>query len=370
MNGKRLGISLMVAVLCATASATVPAAAFRGLGDLPGGDTGSSATAISADGRVVVGVSQGEKGQEAFYWTEQDGLVGLGYISDEDDFSRAWGVSADGSVIVGDGNIAPFVWSREDGMLDIGTLGFPRSRHSAIAVSDDGRVVVGTSKNSDGVLESFVWTAQDGIRGLGYVPGEGRNSIATDLSADGNVLVGWGPINKRGDMEQPFVLELAADEPPRMLGAQDQFARVGRALGVSGDGSLVVGVRGGVAGHEAFRFPVDGQLQGLGDLPGGSFNSGANAASQDGRVIVGMGSDARGKVAVVWAGSEGIRAISELLEQQGVDLSGWQLQEASDVSADGRTIVGYGVNPDGLREAWIATLDWPLDGSATVATQP
>ena len=39
-----------------------------------------------------------------------------------------------------------------------------------------------------------------------------------------------------------------------------------------------------------------------------------------------------------------------------LDLAGWQLTEATGVSANGRTIVGNGINPDGQQEAWIATI--------------
>ena len=34
-----------------------------------------------------------------------------------------------------------------------------------------------------------------------------------------------------------------------------------------------------------------------------------------------------------------------------LDLSGWTLEVATGISADGKTLVGYGVNPSGLYEA-------------------
>ena len=51
---------------------------------------------------------------------------------------------------------------------------------------------------------------------------------------------------------------------------------------------------------------------------------------------------------------DGMRALGAVLERQGVDLTGWILEEASAVSADGRVIAGTGINPDGDTEAWIA----------------
>jgi hypothetical protein len=41
-------------------------------------------------------------------------------------------------------------------------------------------------------------------------------------------------------------------------------------------------------------------------------------------------------------------------EDYGLDLTGWRLTRASAISGDGDTIAGYGVNPDGNTEAWIA----------------
>lgn len=39
------------------------------------------------------------------------------------------------------------------------------------------------------------------------------------------------------------------------------------------------------------------------------------------------------------------------------DVAGWALAFANDVSADGRTIVGNGINPDFQNEGWVATID-------------
>src|SRR5262249_29619862 len=48
---------------------------------------------------------------------------------------------------------------------------------------------------------------------------------------------------------------------------------------------------------------------------------------------------------------------------QGHDLTGWTLNLASAISADGRTIVGLGRNPAGQLEAWVARLG-PASGPA------
>jgi hypothetical protein len=46
-----------------------------------------------------------------------------------------------------------------------------------------------------------------------------------------------------------------------------------------------------------------------------------------------------------------------LVNDFGLDLTGWQLIDATGISDDGLSIVGYGQNPSGNGEAWIARLD-------------
>ena len=51
-----------------------------------------------------------------------------------------------------------------------------------------------------------------------------------------------------------------------------------------------------------------------------------------------------------------------MLIDLGLDLTGWQLNNATGISADGLTIVGYGPNPNGDTEAWIAVIPEPSTG--------
>ena len=49
-----------------------------------------------------------------------------------------------------------------------------------------------------------------------------------------------------------------------------------------------------------------------------------------------------------------MRDLKEVLTNQlGLDLTGWVLTEATDVSIDGSTIVGRGMNPSGGSESWV-----------------
>jgi len=85
----------------------------------------------------------------------------------------------------------------------------------------------------------------------------------------------------------------------------------------------------------------------------------ADGVSADGSTIVGQGYNTTNSDAFVWDGQNGIRSLRDVLTAQGDDLTGWTLTSAQAVSADGRTIVGWGTNPAGQTEAWLARISGP-----------
>lgn len=68
---------LSVVVLTSLFAESASPATFTGLGELPGGRSDSFATAISSDGRVVVGVSKSDSGHRLFRWTPEVGMEEL-----------------------------------------------------------------------------------------------------------------------------------------------------------------------------------------------------------------------------------------------------------------------------------------------------
>lgn len=270
------------------ASASAQHGYFKGLGDLPGGNFGSVAEAVSADGSVVVGRSFSAKGDEAFRWTKETGMVGLGDLLGGLFFSEADAVSANGSVVVGGGVSAKgsegFRWTAKTGIVGVGGLPGGQFWSSVNDLSADGSVMVGFSESAKDV-EAFRWTEKTGMVGLGYLRrslfewGKVCESVAYAVSADGSVVVGYCQC---------------------------------------GDDAFVVG---------------GNQMMIIGD-----------------------------KQAFIWHESIGMRSVADWLKSYGVRVPrGWQLEVATDVVVNGSqvTVVGWGRNPAGEAEAWIAEAPMP-----------
>ncbi|MCK5001056.1 MAG: hypothetical protein KAS23_16045 [Anaerohalosphaera sp.] len=336
------------------------AASFQGLGDLSGGGFESHAHAVSAAGSVVVGYSKSTNGPEAFYWTESGGMKGLGFLPDTP-MSKARGVSHDGALVVGYCSPAAYCYHAflcagpESEMQDLGEPPEPYVYSAAYGTSADGSVVVGRMSWFESyphvwVREAFRWTQAEGMKGLGDLPGGSFYSIALDVSADGSVVVGYSNTDW-GDR----AFRWTASEGIQDIGCLPGNG-TSRAWAVSADGSVVVGI----SGNQAFRWTSSEGIQGLGYLPDGG-NSEAWDVSDDGLVIVGKGTtDLGDEEAFIWYANHSMWNLKDLLENDfELDLTGWTLTRAEGISADGSTIVGFGTNPDGNKEGWIATCEPP-----------
>ena len=336
------------------------AASFRGLGWLSNTSSRySQANGISANGSVIVGTSSGINGNEAFRWTEETGMVGVGFSINNQYFdSSAKDVSADGSVIVGralnrgDGNrvyVNAFRWTQETGMVGLGTLTNDSFVSYGSGVSADGSVIVGGSFISSGGFQTkaFRWTQETGMVGLEAPGGSYRgDSSAEAVSADGSVIVGSGSDSKV-NTGRPRTEAFRWTESGGIVGLDFLDGLYDKANAVSSDGSIVVGY----SGSEAFRWTQETGMVGLGFLNNSS-SSVANDVSSDGSIVVGSS----GGQAFRWIQSDGMVSLKETLIGEGLDVNGWTLTSANAISADGFTIAGSGINPSGQTEGWVAHL--------------
>ena len=308
-------------------SADAAAMSFHPLGDLPGGGFSSTAYAFSADGSVAVGDSGSASGTEAYRWTSGGGMVGLGDLPGGDFSSTAFGVSADGSVVVGSGNSASggeaFRWTSGGGMVGLGDLPggvFSRAATGSrqMAPSSWERVDQPQARRHSAGPAAAGWSASVTCQG------EAFSSRASELSADGSVVVGYS--RPASGSSRPFAGRVAAawSDWATCRGKLFQPTRAS----VSADGSVVIGQGNSASGIEAFRWTSDGGMVGLGDLPGGGFNSAALGISADGSVVVGTATSALGFEAYRWTSVHGMQNLRDLLIAGGVDLTGWTLTEA------------------------------------------
>jgi uncharacterized membrane protein len=331
---------------------------FEGLGSLPGFQE-SYALAISGDGRVVVGyVPQGRPDErEAFRWTKASGMAGLGYLPSSSYGSAASATSADGAALAGDATHhndcqgcgdtqRPIRWQASSGIEDLSFLA-DHYNGFATGISADGSVIVGFSYGSpSSEMHWFRWTEQAGPEDLG-------SGYATGISADGQTIVGAAYDGRYQAMrwtEQDGRIPLGGVDP-----YYDSLATA-----ASSDGSMVVGWSLGPSGSRAFRWQKSTGAVSLGTLPGDNYSV-ATSMSADGAVVVGASSatsaaPAPMNRAVLWDEARGMSAIETLLEAADVDLTGWRLSHASGISMNGKVVTGWGTNPSGAVESWIARL--------------
>jgi uncharacterized membrane protein len=311
---------------------------FRGLGDLPGGDFYSRADAISADGSTVVGSSNSAIRTQAFRWTGEEGLASLGEIADFTNVSYANDVSSDGSIVVGSvrslqQGYRGYRWTAETGMVKLPTP--TESTSFGNAVSADGRVIGGLA-----AFRASVWIDGAESQPLSFPQPSANGNTVQALSADGSMAVGsFGT----GSTTLPYRWSANTGLQELELLSGDES---GTALAVSADGSVVVGK----SENNAVRWTADGvEYLGTNTLI-------AYAMSADGSVIGGQGV----YDAFIWTPTGGSQLLSEVLIAAGLSqVQDWELANVTGISADGRTLVGNGLNPQRRWEAWIATIPEP-----------
>jgi probable HAF family extracellular repeat protein len=271
---------------------------------------GRSASAVSADGRTIVGTAVERGVDNAAIWlrgTEWRMLGGVpGGAACFTDLSTGTDTSRDGSVVVGFawlgcGLVHAFRWEESTGMVDLGSTVAGESSQ-AHAVSGDGRVIAGSQEaNSFDVGVRWVDGRQERIPGPEVVVG-----TAYDANNDGSIVVG---------------------RQCRPL-ANDQTAWIWKA----GEGTSCL--------------PMP-RIR-----PSDLYLGYARATSDDGRVVGGAQRiSAADSAAVIWIdGSPSY--LEDYLRANGVPdaFRLWiNTGEITDVSPDGRILVGYGQATGGLR---------------------
>ncbi|MFI4882378.1 MAG: GC-type dockerin domain-anchored protein [Phycisphaerales bacterium JB064] len=396
MRATMTGVCLS-GVLAVCGQAMAQDATFEPLGFSGAGSffIGSRANAVSPDGSTTVGGDDTDLGTRASYWPTSTLFPEL-LFSPAGDFAygTATGVSEDGEVIIGwlsttrDGSFIRLatVWNDFGLGVELDALPEAMRRESLFTtvndVSNDGAVAVGASMDERANLQPVTWDTSTGeVSPLSLLPGRTGGS-ARFISGDGSIIIG----QQSGGGSGSFVrwidgvpAEVSFDLP---AGFEDF------SIGcVSPDGS----VAGGVAFPIMFD-PIMNPMRAaiwregsgitlLDTLSGGDpgMEDVVNAISANGQFAVGrvgVGSGAGPFSAGIWFEDGSVRLLSEwLVDEYGLfEVEGWRgLLEATGISDDGRVIVGFGINPIGIKEGWKVTLpstvcavDLDEDGALTV----
>ncbi len=312
------------------------------------------ASAVSADGDTVVGRTLANG---SYFWTPSS-AGSLGFADATLPFSGTpYGVSANGAVIAGGqgSSVGACTYSSQFGITAAargsvwnGTTptALPNDvflSSTAVATSPDGTLVVGFGRTVNPQILPFVWSSGGGMTALaapGHCCAYGATTSVVVGECDGAGMR-WNP---QTPSAQPVSLPIAGN---------------GAARAISADGSTIVGIRRlGITSNFVGIRVVGSTVTDLAPLAG-NVTAIATAVSADGGTIVGFsrtGGVGSASTATLWSGSLAPVSVERALRAACVDATGWAFAMAYGVSADGKTIVGWGTDPDGTMSAFRARL--------------
>lgn len=321
----------------------------------PQQDSDSAATAVSGDGRVVVGWSGLVSVPIAARWAWESGQAeSLGTLPGSQAAvprTVAAAVSQDGSVVVGDGTTrvsdqdatVPFRWTQAAGVVALPAIEFTTATH-AEAVTADGETVVGWGETDGGAQAGTRWRDSNGDALESFSASPDPLLLHATL-ADGSLFGGELAF-------LPVLFDPAAQGAERFISVPTGSFAGGFIAAISANATQLVGVLDGVA----VRWINASPTQAL--SPGNPLDLGVGEAhdvSDDGTIV-----GSSGEVAVVWSAAGVRHTLLEVLEAEGATgLAGWTFTSANGISDDGLVIVGAGERA-GRQEAWLVRLSQAL----------
>jgi uncharacterized membrane protein len=276
-------------------------------------------------------------------------------------------ISADGKIKVGDGG-----GSKNGGYWDAGNqfhplpLGASDAVALALAITPDGSVIAGSVLSATGVPDEFeyevaLWTpGGTGVTRRGKLPGF-QNTIVTGIARDGSTVCGYA--NKfDGGNSSTRAFTQYGDNLPRSLGTLAGNADTA-AYGISELGDWIVGASGFAGAEQAFAWTIFGGISALegsqGRSAGYAVRLTANSPSGTlGRIVGFNGDFTTGDTAFMWNGKGQVEGtiLGLLINTYKKAIGPWHLSAAYAISDDGLTVAGFGTNPQGKQEGWVALL--------------
>jgi uncharacterized membrane protein len=307
---------------------------------------------VSANGEYATGTTFGGQG---FRWTTstrtEEILPDLDTALGVNDLGTVSGaVPENGGVSNGGRDLGAFQPVARDPIQLTSPL---QTNSNGYAVSDDNTVVgLSFGDNFVGPAVAFVWTSDEGMTAL-PVNRPDTYSRANVISTDGQVIAGWN------DQEDGFRTAVVwKDRVPTDVVDRDGLA-VGEADGISADGTFVVGSSYTDINGNSGSWRLNTNTNTMTLIPVMTFAFGVTA---DGNTVVGNTGffDDPPRAAVIWRKDIGSVMLADYLAEQGIVVpDGWDLSGGlTGISADGRTLVGWGTGPLG-GQSYVITIDPP-----------
>ena len=218
------------------------------------------------------------------------------------------------------------------------------------------QTIVGWAVDDGGAGRGLRWTSS-GVDDLTDLIGLSNFAIG-GISSDGSTLLGGHRSTERGFAwsEQSGVQYLTAPSPLTSSPCRPHAA--------SADGSVIVGEIFNVG---SFRWTASTGVVRL-EGPAKYGSAVATDVSEDGSIVVGRESAGSTSSPWIWDSTHGMRDLKQVLIDDyglGASLAGWTFSGINvSISADGKTIVGRGVNSRGI-EAFVAYLGSPVPEPST-----
>ena len=356
------------------------AISFQGLdASFDNGYNQSELTAISGDGNVVIGTvalptepeSTAAPSRGSFSWDWTDATY-----NPVNNFN-ATSICYSGETWAGSytNREFPAIWTEAGGVDRIGQPSGQFIGTDKLIISGDTHTLIANLNMRFGSvtkLVSYLWTEDNGYSQIAPLPLLGHDTtLLTGISQDGSAIVGTSmDLVDAGELinlpNRAFlwtstggILNLGA--LPHLL--ELELVSHSAATGISADGQVVIGYSVSyVSEFEGFIWDQTNGMQSLGYIAGEPtpFSSIPNATTANGSVVVGnlqwTEGDEEDTTPYIWDTVNGMQDMKAYLEGYGLDLDGWTLKDAVDISADGTVIIGNGINPDGNSEGWVASL--------------
>ena len=349
---------------------------------LPTDADGGFASAINADGSTVAGFVNTPSGSDFIIWTDRVPKaypMPLGY-SDNTYFS----ISGDGRTVAGTGyhyfDGFAWIWTQQGGQRIVPDISANEPIYGAGPISADGRTLAvnslygtrrvapngnflgGTGPTGGG--NAYLWTEAGGFQSIGHLTNDPKEIISiTALSGDAGTAAGQarrcsvctGSGNPVYDINTAFVWrsgqgftilpDLSSSPAPTMFNPTGVVNSA--VIGISRDGSTVVGGSYGSDGRMQAVYWRSGQINPLGFVHADDFTTTARFASGNGSTIIGDGFNPGSNYHWRWTAATGMQDIRSILTKAGLDLGSYQISSLEGMSDDGRIILGNWYDPTG-----------------------